>query len=198
MNIRAHLLLGPAVLVASVAPSVSCGRPAPWAQTGPAPAAVQVEQTTGTRVALRARTSAELVAFPLEEGAFSIMNLQGDEIAGTYAGTSVVSGPEQTSSLTLQVLTGSGAFAGASGTILASGVGAFAGEGEFNLDGSGEVLLAGGKRAVLMVNLRGRSVAACSPDERIAISQTASGAMGRAGRVSATFTHAVGNTGCTS
>ena len=82
--------------------------------------------------------------------------------------------------------------------MLVTGQGAFAGEGAFVLEGSGEVRLPGGKRAVLVLKIRGTSTAGCAASNQIAISQTADGTLGRVGRVAATLTHAVENTGCTS
>jgi hypothetical protein len=144
--------------------------------------------------------SAEAQTFPLVSGSFTIGNGEGDEIVGTYTGTSVYgsTGASQTASVTLRISSGSGVFAGAIGSFTMSGVGAFADEGSFRLQGNGEVAFAGGKRATISLNLRGRSVATCTTSEQIAISQNAVGAIGRAGLVTAILHHEVRNTGCTS
>src|SRR5690606_5239145 len=142
----------------------------------------------------RGETSLDPVAFPLLAGSFAIENRHGDGIAGTYTGTATIPDDgRENSSLTLHIEGGSGAYAGATGTLAMNGVGAFAGEGTFSLDGSGEVALAGDRRAVVVVNLRGTSLAGCSPGERIAITQTAEGTLSRVGRVTATLTHEVGD-----
>jgi hypothetical protein len=118
-------------------------------------------------------------------------------VSGTYTGTAQVRDDgSQTAVLALRIANGSGPFDGASGIMILAGVGAFAGEGEFLLDGRGEVTLAGGKRALLVLSLRGTAVATCSASGRIAITQTGDGTMTRAGRVTATLTHEVEYTGC--
>ncbi len=99
-------------------------------------------------------------------------------------------------SLTLQISDGSGALAGAGGVIPVAGLGSFVGEGDFLLQGHGEMTLAGGQRAILAVTLQGSSFASCSDSGQITISQSAAGAMGRVGRVSATLQHTVGGAGC--
>jgi hypothetical protein len=189
MKLRVHRLLGHAILCAGLAVVASCSRPSPLPESTLAPAGVQ----SGNQ----AQTSLDAVAFPLLAGSFAIVNRNGDGIDGTYSGTATFTdGGLERSSLTLHIASGSGAYAGAAGTLAMSGVGAFAGEGAFSLDGTGEVVLAGGRRAVVVVNLRGTSVAGCSPSERIAITQTAGGTLSRVGRVTATLTHEVGETGC--
>ena len=144
-----------------------------------------------------AQVSAETVAFPLLAGSFTITDREGDRIVGTYAGASVFRGGSQTASVTLQIDSGSGKFAAVNGSLTMHGMGAFADEGSFGLDGHGEIVLAEGKRASVVLKLRGSSaVGACSISERILISQTATGALGHSGRVTATLSHEVGNTGC--
>lgn len=173
----------------------SCGRTSSVSPTAPSLA------TDGTSRALSkfAATSQNSLSFALLAGSVVIENAKGDRIAGTYSGTTVVAiGGAQASSLTLQVSDGSGRFRSASGTIAIQGVGAFADEGQFSLEGRGELTLAGGRRAAVVFSLRGLSRATCSSSERVAITQTADGTMARAGRVTATLTHEVGGTSCSS
>jgi hypothetical protein len=144
------------------------------------------------------QVSPEPQTFPLLAGSFTITNREGDTIVGTYAGASVFQAGSQTASVTLQIVSGSGEFAGASGSFTLSGVGSFADEGAFRLHGHGEIVLADGKRTNVRLNLRGTSGVTCSASERILISQTATGTLGHAGRVTATLSHEVGNTGCSS
>ena len=191
MKLRVHRLLGHSILCAGLAAAASCSRPSPLPQSALAPAGVQ----NGGR----GETSLDAAAFPLLAGSFAIVNRNGDGIAGTYTGTVTFSDAGlQRSSLTLRIASGSGAYEGAAGTLAMDGAGAFADEGGFSADATGEVALAGDRRAVVVVNLRGTALADCSPGERIAITQTAEGTLSRVGRVTATLTHEVGDTGCIS
>ncbi len=191
MNIMFRFPLGHAVLCAGLLAS-GCSRQAPSSQSPLAPA-------TSTQSALRARAPDVAVVFPLVQGSFVIENGGGDGIAGTYTGSSTFGRDgRESSSLALQVTDGSGAFAGAIGSMVVTGQGAFAGEGTFALDGSGEVTFTGGRRAVLVLRMRGSSTAGCTTSNQIAISQTADGTLGRLGRVAATLSHAVESTDCSS
>ena len=191
MKFKVQTGAGSAVLCAGLLLAASCSHPSSLSPAAPAATAPQIGH--------QARISAETVAFPLLTGSFAIANRSGDGLTGIYAGTAVFSGAGvQNASLTLQIVSGSGAFAGATGTVAVTGDGAFADEGSFSLNGMGEVMLNGGRRAVVVLSLRGASLAGCSPAERIAISQTADGIMSRGGRVTATLSHEVGSTGCIS
>jgi hypothetical protein len=190
MKFRVHSALGFGVLSAGVL-ATGCSQPAPLQQSALAPAA-SVSQSRSPAARLAA-------VFPLVGGSFTVQNAGGDGITGTYAGTATFGSDErERSSLTLQVNGGSGAFAGATGSLTVTGQGAFSGEGTFVLDGSGEVRFADGRRAVLVLRVRGSSTAGCNASNQIQISQTAEGTLGRLGRVTATLTHAVENTGCSS
>jgi hypothetical protein len=203
MKTRVHSVLGLVVLCVGLTSAISCSRSSPVSPSAPPPPALQ-----GAEHALSASPvtlanglqaiSADAAVFPLLAGSFAIVNRDGDGIVGTYSGTTqFAEGAQQKSSLTFQISNGSGTFAGATGILEVKGVGSFAGAGEFLLDGGGEVTLAAGKRAVVMLSLRGSSVASCSGGH-IAIDQTAEGALARAGRVAARLSHVVGNTGCAS
>jgi hypothetical protein len=198
-----HSPFGFIVLCASLVSVTSCTRPSPVSPTTPTSTLGRTGEATvpASPVAVvkgRSATS-EAVVFPLLAGLFTIENGNRDGIAGTYTGSAqfAVDGFEKTS-LTLLVTGGSGAFARAAGTLEITGVGSFADAGTFVLDGNGEVTLAGGKRAVVVLSLRGSSVTSCHASGRIAIAQTAAGALARAGRVTARLSHVVGNTGCAS
>jgi hypothetical protein len=192
--------LGFVLLFASLASVTSCGRPSPVSPSVSAPALQAVEHAPADSAAAAVkglRAISADAAFPLLAGSFTIQNGDGDGIAGTYSGAAeFAGGAPQKTSLTLQVSSGSGTFAGAAGTLAITGVGSFAGSGAFALDGRGEVTLAGGKRAVLVLSLRGNSVASCNISGHIGIGQTAAGVLARAGRVEARLSHIVGNTGC--
>ena len=169
--------------------ATGCSQPMPLQPSALAPAA-SVSQSRSPVALLTA-------VFPLAGGSFTVQNAGGDAITGTYTGTATFGSDErERSSLTLQVTGGSGVFAGATGSLDITGRGAFSGEGTFVLDGSGEVRFADGRRAVLVLRMRGSSTAGCNASNQIQISQTAEGTLGRVGRVTATLSHAVENTGC--
>jgi hypothetical protein len=196
-----HSPFGFIVLCASLVSVTSCTRPSPVSPTTPTPAIARAGEATlaASPVApVKGRQAAsEAVVFPLLAGLFTIENGAGDGIAGTYTGSAqFAAGGLEKTSLTLLVTNGSGAFARATGTLQTNGVGSFADAGAFVLDGNGEVTLAGGKRAVVVLSLRGSSVTSCHASGRIAIAQTADGTLARAGRVAARLSHVVGNTGC--
>jgi hypothetical protein len=190
MKIRVPSRVGGAVICAGLL-APACSQPSSGPQSALAPAA--------PASALSTRAPDAAAVFPLVHGSFTIENAGGDGIAGTYTGTSTFGGGgSQESSLALQVTAGSGAFAGATGSLVLTGQGAFADEGTFVLGGSGEVAHQDGKRAVLILRLRGSSTAGCTASSQIAITQIADGTLGRIGRVTATLNHTVLNTGCSS
>ena len=190
MKFRVHSALGSGVLFAGLL-AAGCSQPSALRQSALAPAA-SVSQFRSPAARLAS-------VFPLAGGSFTVQNAGGDGIAGTYAGTATFgSDQREHSSLTLQVNGGSGVFAGATGSLVVTGQGAFSGEGTFVLDGSGEVRFADGRRAVLVLRVRGSSTAGCNASNQIQISQSAEGTLGRIGRVAATLSHAVENTGCSS
>ena len=203
MKSPVHSLFGFIVLCASTVSVTSCTRASPVSPTTPmrtvgrtAEAAVPASPGASSKHR-HAITGA--VVFPVLSGLFAIENGNGDGIAGTYTGSAqFAEGGLEKTSLTLHVSNGSGVFARATGTVEIDGVGSFVDAGRFVLDGSGEVTLAGGKRAVVVLSLRGSSVTSCDVSARIAIAQTADGTLARAGRVAARLSHVVGNTGCAS
>ena len=202
MKSPVHSLFGFIVLCASMVSVTSCTRPSPVSPTTPMPTVGRTGEATlpapGASVKERHAISGAVV-FPVLAGLFTIENGNGDGIAGTYTGSAqFAEGGLEKTSLTLHVSNGSGAFARATGTVEINGVGSFVDAGRFVLDGSGEVTLAGGKRAVVVLSLRGSSVTSCDASARIAIAQTADGTLARAGRVAARLSHVVGNTGCAS
>lgn len=166
-----------------------CARPSAIAPAEASPAA---PGAAGSVVA-----SQDAVVYPLVAGTFSIESAAGDGLFGTHAGAAhFPAGGGQYAAIILTVTGGSGEFAGATGSVTVTGSGAFADEGPFSLGGSGIITRAGGKPANLVVNLRGSSLAGCSAQGLIAVSQTASGTVGRIGRVEATLLHEVEQTGC--
>ena len=189
MKIRVPSRVGGAVICAGLL-APACSQPSSGPQSALAPASSVSQSST--------RPTDAAAVFPLIQGSFIVVNPSGDGIAGTYTGTSTLGGGSQQSSLALQVTAGSGAFAGATGSLVLTGQGAFADEGTFVMGGSGEVAQQDGKRAVLVLRLRGSSTAGCTASSQIGITQIADGTLGRIGRVTATLNHAVLNTGCSS
>ena len=182
-----HPVVCVVALSAVVGLTAGCGSPAPLSPADAAPGAAADRRSVAPLAE---------VEFPLVSGTFSIGN--DDRITGTHSGVSTFpAGGAERASLTLRVTGGTGVFAGATGSVSVTGTGAFAGEGAFSLSGSGELMVAG-RRINLVLNLRGTSSASCSPRQLIAITQTGSGAMGRAGRVAGTLNHEVESTGCES
>ncbi|HYT75078.1 MAG TPA: hypothetical protein VEL79_10050 [Vicinamibacterales bacterium] len=198
MNVK-DSVIGHAVLCALVSLS-ACSRISPVGPTSDSARPLQQGQPLSPALPStpqRVQHATAAAASPLLAGSFAIANADGDGIRGTYSGTAQFSdGAFEHASLTLQISDGSGALAGAGGVIPVAGLGSFVGEGDFLLQGHGEMTLAGGQRAILAVTLQGSSFASCSDSGQITISQSAAGAMGRVGRVSATLQHTVGGAGC--
>jgi len=134
--------MGPVALAASVVLSVACGGTGshegmsglPLLTTpSPAISAGQAAEET-SRASVR-----DVVTFTLANGTFRFMSPNG-ELVGTYTGFATApSSGRPTETLTLQVTSGSNAFAGATGTLVAEGKGAF-----LTLTGGDFVLLVGG------------------------------------------------------
>lgn len=183
-----------------VAAATSCSRPSPVSPTPAVTASQAAPLASSPSGSSRKKANviaADTATFPLVAGSFTAVNADGDSLNGTYTGTARVAvSTSETAYITLRVSDGSGAFAGASGTMIIAGTGAFTGEGDFVLDGRGEVMLPGGRRALLVLSLRGTAAASCSTSGRIAIAQSAEGTLTRAGRVTATLSHEVEYTGC--
>jgi hypothetical protein len=200
MNVK-DSAIGYAVLCAALVSLSACSRISPVDPTSDSAQPLQQGQplspalpSTPQRVQ---HATAAVATSPLLEGSFAIANAHGDGIRGTYSGTAQFSdGALQHASLTLRISDGSGTLAGAGGVIPVAGLGSFVGEGDFLLQGHGEMTLAGGQLAILALTLQGTSLASCSERGQITISQSAAGAMGRVGRVSATLHHTVGGAGC--
>jgi hypothetical protein len=188
MNIKVRSLLLKAAFGAALSAAAACNHPASGTQSALAPAAPPAGQRTQ-------EVAGDGPTFQLQEGSFALGNRDGDGIAGTYTGVARLSTNGQKASLTLQISSGSGAFAGAAGSLVLKGEGSFADEGGFDLDGGGDIVLPGGSRSVV-VNLRGTAVAGCSASQLISISQNGQGTLSRAGRIAGKLSHQVANTGC--
>ena len=164
----------------AVVACAACGSQAPASPSG-------VGQRTA-RLALDA-------SFGLTGGAFSITNDKGDRLQGTYSGVATFTGAGESAIVELTATGGTGVFENATGTLAAVGKGAFADEGAFALTADGTLTLASGKRAQIGVTLRGTSLLSCVAAATTA-SQTGDGTMTRAGRVTGSLSHVVGNSSC--
>jgi hypothetical protein len=202
MKSRVHSYVGSGLVAVGLVAASGCSA-APTSPAGvSSAAAIQTTSSSpasGSSLQSVMKKSTVQGTFPLSAGTFQIANGAGDSISGTYAGTAVFSsnGPEK-AALTLQISGGTGAFAGASGTALATGTGGFADEGAFTIDARGDVALTGGKHAQMTFGLSGTSSVSCSATNQLTISQSGDGSMGRAGRVHGTLQHVVGNADCAS
>jgi|SoiMethySBSTD1v2_1073268.scaffolds.fasta_scaffold337584_2 hypothetical protein len=175
MNTRFWLL--------SVVACVACGSRVPASPSG---------------VARGPDTLAADASFGLTGGVFSITNDKGDRLQGTYTGVATFTDAgAESATVELTAAGGTGVFENATGTIAAVGKGAFADEGAFTLTADGTVALASGKRAQIGLTLRGTSLLSCVAAATTA-SQTAEGTMTRAGRVTGSLSHVVGNSDCSS
>ena len=200
MTVRVHSVVGVGLLALGLAAAVGCGRTSPVSPTAvstpAAQAAVPNSASAASQPANR-KSGGTDITNPLLAGSFEIANTSGDSIKGTYTGTvRFAPGAPERVSLTLVLTGGTGVFAGASGSIGASGLGAFASEGAFTLDIRGDALLEHGKHAQITANISGTSSLYCTATAQIAVTQTGDGTMGRAGRVHGTFSHEVGNADC--
>jgi hypothetical protein len=134
--------------------------------------------------------------FLLSAGTFVIIDDAGAQLSGVYTGQSG-SGHGRKTSLTLQVTNGTGALAGATGTLDGRGSGAFTGEGSFLLSLSGSIVTdAAPKGHTFRSNLQGVSTVSCSNTGHILVHQEGHGTSDRGRSVGAKLQHEVGNTGC--
>ena len=199
MNVRVHSLIAYAAICAT---AVACSRSSPVAPGAAASAALlqgqQASASTGAPSKGYHGISTAGATISLLAGSVSIVNTDGDGISGTYTGSAQLAADgTETASLIVTISGGSGAFNGAAGRFAMTGSGSLADEGDFALNASGDMTIAGQKSAVVMIGLRGTSAASCDGSGHIAIAARGAGVMGRAGRVSATLHHQLGSSGCT-
>lgn len=203
MHISIRALLGAVTLGAVATLSASCSQTPPLSPADSSGAALQQAGKAPNGSASAAApgavtTSADALEWPLVSGSFAAEGEKGDRLVGTYTGMTQFSDTGlQTSSITLHISSGSGAFAGATATLNLYGVGAFIGEGTFLLNGRSELSLAGGKRSALVLSLQGISTVTCDAG-RVLISQAAGGTLTHTGRITATLNHQAGNADCSS
>jgi hypothetical protein len=139
--------------------------------------------------------TSETVAF--ENGTFTLTTAAGDQISGTYAGEESTLDPQPSeTSLVLQVTTGSGIFAEATGTLAGSGTGEFTGDGEFSLSLKGKIATSDMNAFPVRATLQGTAQASCNSAGHIVVSFAGSGSMLRAGSVSVDLQHEVVGSGC--
>ena len=191
-----HSVVASGFLLVGLAAAVGCGRTSPLSPDPAAAGLSSLPRTAGVAPVVRPAAGPE-TTIPLFAGVFLVQNGAGDSISATYTGTARSgSGSAEKAAITVQITGGTGAYSGAVGRFEASGAGAFADEGAFTLDAKADIVVAGGRHAQLLFNLAGTASVSCTASSQIAITQTAEGTMGRAGRVRAMLYHQLGNTGC--
>lgn len=198
MNARVHSRIGTGLLVIGLGAVMGCGRTSPVSPTSAAASVSQPVVIAGPAPATGGAMTRRATGFPIVSGTFTIASDSGDGLTGTYTGTSFVSaGAPERALLNLQISGGTGAYAGASGSMGATGVGAFTGEGPLTVDLKGDALVHG-KHLPLRIGLVGTSSVSCSSSSEVVVTQTATGSMKKTGDVHATFRHVVGQAGCSS
>ena len=191
MNVRVRSVVGSALFVFGLAAAAGCGGSSPTAPSASATAAASTASANHASPPSSVRPDGGPVVTTSLHGSFDIHNGSGDGVSGTYSGTGVSSGGSEQAFLSMQITGGTGIYAGATGSVDALGSGAFSGEGTYSLSARGDALLDGGKHAQITFNLSGTSAASCIPIDQFTVTQTGSGTMGRAGRVTARFQHTV-------
>jgi hypothetical protein len=160
----------------------------------PASAAVNSLPMGGVTTFLFGQTSS---TFALSNGSFTVTAPNGDYFGGNYTGVATVSSSSPiraTASLDLNVSTGTGAFAGAQGSVSGVGNGAFSGEGPFSLGLDGFISTTADRRFHVKVDVTGTSSASCTTP--IILTLNGTGVAAKVGNVQTAFAHQVGNTGC--
>jgi hypothetical protein len=135
--------------------------------------------------------------FALSNGSFTVITANGDYFGGNYTGlatVSVSSPVRSTASLDLTVSTGTGAYAGAHGSLSGVGTGAFIGEGTNALGLDGYIATDSDRHFHVKVDVTGTSSASCTTP--IIVTLNGNGVAAKVGNVQTAFTHQVGNTGC--
>lgn len=198
-----------AITSLSLIATASCARTAP---TGPdsveltespasiapvAPIAVVPASASSPLRGARVTGVESVTSFDLTDGTFSLTTSDGYRLTGRYRGRAVVpaSGKDPTASLDLHVETGSGALAGASGTLRGEGKGAFTGEGPFWLSLDGKLSMPAGAASRFHAVVMGTSRVSCVNEHLVAV-LPGSGSAARFGHVEQELQHQVGNAGC--
>lgn len=209
---RAHSagLLSPVALatmilafVLAVSASAGCSRSTPTAPGPVRTAGAPVSNTTGVQGSLGASASASLnrpqstATFELEGGTFRLTTAAG-VLTGTYTGRATLSPSRPASaSLELRVLSGSGAFQEASGTLRGDGSGAFTGEGAFSLSLKGSLSIAAKPgTSNFQADLAGTARVVCVSG-RVSVVLEGAGPSNRYGGISGDSSHLVRGATCT-
>ena len=184
-----HVALATLVLVAITA--AACGHSSPAAPD----AAASTSDAATAPAALAAKPSpAWTNTFPLSDGTFTISNRKGGQVSGTYRGETTDTDGVSVTKLRLDVLSGTGVFAGATGVLEGDGRGAFTGEGFFSLEVSGFVATDGKKKAKFDASIQGSSRILPCDGGRLIVSLSSNDSGGTKGDSS--LQHVVNNAGC--
>jgi hypothetical protein len=134
--------------------------------------------------------------FNLSNGSFTVTASNGDSFGGVYTGlVSVSTTLRSTTSLDLNVTSGTGGFLGAQGSLSGTGTGAFTGEGAFYLGLDGFIATAADRRVHVKVDVTGTSSVSCS-SQGLLVTLDEVGVALKLGNVQTAFTHLVGHAAC--
>jgi hypothetical protein len=184
-----------AILVLVTMTAAACGHSSPAAPDGAAAATDAAMAPSATLAAKPGSGAAALAAatFPLSAGTFTIAGRKGAQISGVYSGETTYSNGVSTTTLRLEVQSGTGGLAGAAGILEGKGSGAFTGEGKFSLLVSGFLSTDGKKKSKFNASVQGSSTVACA-DGHVIVSLHADAPDGV--KSGAEMQHEVGNAGC--
>ncbi len=187
-----HVALATLVLITMTA--AACGHSSPVAPDAAAARTDAAASAPSASLAAKpgSGVSPSAATFPLSDGTFTISNRKGANVSGTYRGETTEAGGVSTTTLRLDVNSGTGKFAGAKGVLQGTGRGAFTGEGPFSLDVSGTVATNAKKKSKFSASVAGKARLLC--DEGTVIVELH--AEGAAGAKIEAMRHVVGNAGC--
>jgi hypothetical protein len=188
---RRHVALATLVLVTMAA--AACGHSSPVAPEAAASGSEAAIAPTATLAAKpgSSTTTGAVATFPLSEGTFTIANRKAGQVSGTYRGETTDTNGVSVTKLRLDVISGTGAFAGATGVLEGNGRGAFTGAGAFSLKVSGFVSTDGKKKAKFSASIQGSSQVLPCDGGKLIVSLSSDGTKSRS-----TLQHTVGNAGC--
>ena len=144
---------------------------------------------SGGAVSEGVKSSTPDIIIPLSSGTLTVTTRQGT-LTGTYTGE----GRGSSGTFSVELTGGTGAFAGASGTLTGSGDGGFTGEGGFSLVLDGVLTTSAGSRKLKII-VKGTSTLSCDNQVPL-LTLTGSAQVTGSGSSSAVLRHQVGLAGC--
>jgi hypothetical protein len=185
----APVALATLVLVGMTA--AACGHSSPAA---PDTATARTDAALAMPAALASKpggTPSVDAKFPLLAGVFTISDRKGN-VSGIYTGETIESNGISSTTLRLEVQSGTGGLAGAVGVLNGTGSGAFTGEGAFSLAVSGNISTSARKNAKFRESLKGWANIGCDAAHVIISLHADKHGVARG----AELRHEVGNAGC--